>query len=203
MIPLTIERRFHSAEVRADDEGKKFIGRAVVYNSPSKPIYGQFTEELSPGCFDESLRSGRDVYCSIDHDARKLLGRQSANTLKLTPDERGILAEVPYADYSYARDLALAIKRGDLSGMSFIFDVLDDDWSMKDGKRHRVVRQADLYEVSFVFDPAYPATDADMRSIPTAIPVAGEKRALARMYEVFDKPELERMKMRMRLALSR
>ena len=201
MIPVTIERRFHSAEVRADDEGKKFSGRAVVYNSPSKPIYGQFIEEIAPGSFDESLRSGQiDVYCSIDHDCRKLLGRQSAGTLKLLQDDKGISVEVPYADYSYARDLSLAIKRGDLSGMSFIFDVLDDDWSMKDGKRHRVVRQADLYEVSFVFDPAYPATDADMRSIPTAIPVAGEKRALARMYEVFDKPELERMRLRLRLA---
>lgn len=201
MLPKTIERRHYKVELRADDEGKKFIGRAVVYNSPSKPIYGSFVEEIIPGAFDESLRSGRDVYCSIDHDCRKLLGRISAGTLALKPDDKGITVEVPYADYSYARDLAIAIQRQDLDGMSFIFDVLDDQWSMKDGKRHRAVKQADLYEVAFVFDPAYPATDAGMRSTPLALPVAGEQRALKSMFEHFDKPELERMKMRLALSL--
>ena len=148
------------------------------------------------------MRSGRDVYCSIDHDARKLLGRQTAGTLVLKPDERGIEVEVPLPEYSYAKDLAIAIQRRDLTGMSFIFDVIDDDWSMKDGKRHRAVRKADLYEVSFVFDPAYPETEAGLRSIPTAYPIAGEKRALSRMFELFDCKELELMKKRMQLALT-
>lgn len=202
MLPTTVEKRFRKVEIRQDSEGKTLTGRAVVYNEPSKPIYGQFVEEIMPGCFDESLRSGRDVYCSIDHDARMLLGRVSAGTLILKPDERGIEVEVPFPEYSYAKDLAIAIQRGDLSGMSFIFDVLDDDWSMKDGKRHRAVKQADLYEVSFVFDPAYPETEAGMRSIPNAYPIAGEQRALARMFERFDKPLLELMRLRMRLAES-
>jgi HK97 family phage prohead protease len=202
MLPLTIEKRLSNVEIRADSEGKKFVGRAVVYNEPSNLIYGHFREEILPGAFDESLRSGRDVYCSIDHDMNRLLGRQSAGTLLLKPDERGIDVEVPIPDYSYAKDLALAIQRRDLTGMSFIFDVLDDDWSMKDGKRHRTVKKADLYEVAFVFFPAYPETEAGMRNIPRAYPVAGEQRAMSRMFERFDKPELERMKQRMRLALS-
>lgn len=200
MLPTTVEKRFCPVEVRTDNEGKKFVGRAVVYNQPSKLIYGHFVEEILPGAFDESLRSGRDVYCSIDHDCRKLLGRQSAGTLVLKPGAEGIDVEVPFADYSYAKDLAIAIQRRDLKGMSFIFDVLDDDWSMKDGKRHRAVRQADLYEVSFVFDPAYPETEAGMRSIPLALPIAGEQRALSRMFDHFEKPQLELMRLRMQLA---
>lgn len=202
MIPQTVEKRFNRVEIRADNEGKKLVGRAVVYNEPSKLIYGHFIEEILPGAFDDSLRSGRDVYCSIDHDARKLLGRQSAGTLLLKPDNKGIEVEVPFPEYSYAKDLAIAIQRRDLTGMSFIFDVLDDDWSMKDGKRHRSVRKADLYEVSFVFDPAYPETEAGMRSVPTAYPVAGEQRALSRMFQFFDSKDLELMKQKMRLALS-
>lgn len=202
MQPQTVEKRFNKVEIRADDGGKKFVGRAVVYNEPSNLIYGQFREELLPGCFSDSLSAGRDVYCSIDHDMNRLLGRQSAGTLILKPDERGIEVEVPIPEYSYAKDLTLAIQRRDLTGMSFIFDVLDDDWSMKDGKRHRVVKKADLYEVAFVFFPAYPETEAGLRSVPRAYPVAGEQRALSRMFECFDKGELELCKQKMRLALS-
>lgn len=202
MLPQTVEKRFHKVEIRADSEGRKLVGRAVVYNEPSKPIYGSFIEEILPGAFDESMKSGRDVYCSIDHDCRKLLGRESAGTLILKPDERGIEVEIPMPEYSYAKDLVIAIQRRDLTGMSFIFDVIDDDWSMKEGQRHRSVRKADLYEVSFVFDPAYPETEAGLRSVPQAYPIAGEKRALSRMFECFDKPQLELMRLRMKLALS-
>lgn len=144
---------------------KSFTGRAVVYNQASEMLYGRFREEIAPGAFDESLRSGRDVYCSLDHDMQKVLGRQSAGTLRLTPDSKGIAVECANSDYSYARDLRTAMQSGDLSGMSFIFDVIEDSWQHRDGVPYRIVRKADLYEVAFVFFPAYPETDASMRSL--------------------------------------
>lgn len=186
MRPATIERRFNPIEIRADEGGKTFIGRACEYNAVSEPIYGMFTEELAPGCFDESLKSGRDVYCSVDHDANRILGRVSAGTLTLKPDERGIGVECPVAGYSYAQDLLLAIQRRDIRGMSFIFDVTDDQWSKRDGKSHRTVKKADLYEVSFVVFPAYPQTDAGLR---TAFPVAGEQRAIERAKALMESAE--------------
>jgi hypothetical protein len=193
----TIERRFSRVEVRTGGEGKTLVGRAVEYNQPSELLYGAFREEIAPGTFDASLASGRDVYCSIDHDPNRLLGRLSANTLTLLPDARGIGVECPIAGYSYAADLIIAIQRKDLRGMSFIFDVIDDKWEKRAGVSHRTVLKADLYEVSFVFSPAYQETSAGIR---TAFPVAGEQRAIERAKGVDWQEELDRYRRRLRLA---
>lgn len=198
MQPPTIERRYAAVEVRTTGDGKVLTGRCCEYNRPSELLYGYFREEIAPGTFDASLRSGKiDVYCSIDHDTNRVLGRVSANTLKLVLDERGIGVECPLPGYSYAADLALAIQRGDLRGMSFIFDVIDDSWETRDGFKHRVVTEADLYEVAFVFFPAYPETSAGLRM---AFPVAGEERAVEKAKRLDWKEEYERCRRRLRLA---
>ena len=197
MLPQTIERRFCPVEVRADGDGKILTGRAVEYSVPSELIYGHFREEIAPGAFDESLKSGRDVYCSIDHDMNRLLGRMSAGTLELKPDARGIGVECPIGAYSYAADLVVAIQRKDLRGMSFIFDVIDDKWEKRNGIPHRTVLKADLYEVAFVFFPAYQETSVGLRM---AMPVAGEKRSIARAEEIGWREEIERCRRRLRLA---
>jgi HK97 family phage prohead protease len=183
LLPNTIElRRTPGAvEVRAaDGKPSEFTGRAVVYDQWSELLYGVFRERIAPGAFDDSLASGRDIYASIDHDPERLLGRTSAGTLTISPGKDGIDVSVPVADYSYARDLAVAIGRGDLRGMSFIFDVVDDAWETRDGVPHRTVRKADIYEVSWVYFPAYPQTDAGARGVPVALPVAGEQRAVTK-----------------------
>lgn len=182
MLPPTSELRYSPHEVRASDDGKLLYGRAVNYGVQSELIYGYFTEEIAPGTFDDSLASGRDVYCSIDHDIDRLLGRQSAGTLKLIPDEKGIAVECSRGNYSYAADLVEAIARKDLRGMSFIFDVIDCTEEMREGRPHRIVTKADLYEVSFVFFPAYPETEAGVRS---ALPSEGQQRALKRARALF------------------
>ena len=182
MRPATIETRFQKQQVRASEDGKTLFGRALNYGVQSELIYGYFTEEPAPGCFDESLQSNRDVYCTIDHDMDRLLGRQSAGTLKLIPDEKGIAVECSRGEYSYAADLVEAIRRNDLRGMSFIFDVLDQTEEMRDGRPHRTVTKADLYEVSFVFFPAYPQTEAGVRA---ALPSEGQRRALDRLQKLF------------------
>jgi len=152
------------AEVRTVGSKRMFVGRAVQYGEWSELLYGTFRERILPGAFDESLKSGTDVYADVDHDASRVLGRLSAGTLRLLPDEQGIGVEVDAGEYSYAKDLAVGISRGDLRGMSFVFDVTDDKWESRDGVPHRTVTKADLYEVAFVFFPAYPASEAGMRS---------------------------------------
>jgi len=156
----------------------RFVGRAVEYNRWSELPYGKFHEQIAPGTFDESLRSDRDVFASVDHNPNMVLGRLSAGTLKLLPDERGIAVECSIGGYSYAADLATAISRGDLRGMSFIFDVLEDRWENRDGVPHRTVTKADLYEVAFVFFPAYPATTAGMRSEADAAYIDNVRRRM-------------------------
>lgn len=184
-----------AVEVREAGEGKRFfVGRAAEYGVWSDLLFGSFREQLAPGVFDDSLkRTGRDVIATVGHDETKIIGRESAGTLVITPDERGLSVEVPVSAYTYAADLAEAIRRGDLRGMSFIFDVVDDKWESRDGVPHRTVTKADIYEVSFVHFPAYPQTEAGFR----AAGAGGEEEARRMVYERFERPRQMR---RIRLA---
>jgi HK97 family phage prohead protease len=166
------EYRFLPGAVRVREvDGKPtlFTGRAVVYNSWSELIYGHFRERILPGTFDESLSDGHDIVATIDHDMHRLLGRTQSSTLRLQPGPEGVDVGVDYPDLSYARDLAVSIGRGDIRGMSFIFDILDDSWETIDGVPHRSVSKADIFEVTFTGFPAYPDTEAGMRAVKRAM----------------------------------
>jgi HK97 family phage prohead protease len=180
MYPKTVEQRQTSpkVELREDKEGNGvFVGRAVVYNSWSDPIYGIFKERIIPGAFDDCLARGGDIIATVNHCLEHILGRTSSRTLTLEKKEDGIDVEVTKGNYTYALNLAEAIKRGDLRGMSFMFDVLEDKWDRVDDGVTRTVIRADIYEVAFVFHPAYPATDVSQRGIPLALPVDGGTRS--------------------------
>lgn len=181
MLPKTAERRklVSKLAVRSSDAGvKTFVGTAVVYNKWSEKLYGYFQERIAPGAFAASLASARDVIATIDHDPCKILGRISSKTLRLLPGDDGIDVEVDNSNYSYAGDLEVAISRNDLTGMSFTFDVIAETWDRNAEIPSRTIVAAELYEVAFVYFPAYPDSSAGLRSIPLAICMDGEKRAI-------------------------
>lgn len=158
-------------EVRElDGKRKQFVGRPIKWGHWSDMIGGAFRERFLPGAFDEHLATKPDVIASIDHDARRLLGRTASSTLTLRSDREGLYIECDGPDTSYAADLAVSVKRGDIRGMSFIFEAAQggDRWYTEDGERRRDVSKAKLYEVSFVVFPAYPTTEAAMRSLAMA-----------------------------------
>jgi hypothetical protein len=162
-------RGFKSYESRAvtDKPGTiaEFYGDAVVYNSRSLEMYG-FHEQFEPGVFAECLaRSGCDLRALVDHDSAKLLGRQTAGTLRITDTATALRASIDVPDVSYARDALVSIHRRDMSGMSFSFDESEDTWAFnEDGSILRTVRKADIYEVTITGFPAYPATSVNARS---------------------------------------
>jgi uncharacterized protein len=171
------EYRFLPGPVAMRDiDGKPtlFTGRAVVYNAWSDLIYGYFRERILPGAFDASISDGHDIIATIDHDAKKLLGRTSSGTLRLSLGDGGIDVENDFPDVSYARDLAVSIQRKDIRGMSFIFDVVTDEWSLQDGVKSRDVIKANIHEVTFTGQPAYPDTDAGMRMAMRSLRNANE-----------------------------
>lgn len=160
-----------------DANGKKlFVGNAVVYGKRSEPIYDYFREEFRPGAFGDHLRSNPDVIATVDHDSKLLLGRTASGTLRLDDSDAALAVECDYGDTSAARDLAVRLERGDVRGMSFIFDCVDDEWRFdeSDKVRIRTVRSARLFEVSFVTFPCYPDTDAAMRSALRTLEERGE-----------------------------
>lgn len=150
-------------------------GHAAVFNTNSPPMYG-FTERVNPGTFARAIKEN-DVRGLFNHDANYILGRNTAKTLRLAEDDLGLGFENDLPDTSYARDLIVSIERGDISGCSFSFSTIKDQWEYKDdGSVLRTLMDVDLYDVGPATFPAYPETDVSMRSME-AILAEGRARA--------------------------
>ena len=169
-----IETRLNHAdcELRAVEggDGMTFEGYAAVFNSPSEPIGGQFTEYVAPGAFKRSLTShGYDIKLLWNHDTGQVLGSTRAGTLRLVEDSHGLKAIATLPDTQLGRDTATLLKRGDVANMSFGFTVPKggDSWSA-DGST-RTLHNVKLAEVSVVAFPAYQATTATVRAETRAI----------------------------------
>lgn len=161
-------------EVRALEDGAPLIaGYAVVFNSLSEVMVDargrKFRERIAPGTFDRVLAGGPDVRALWNHNADYPLGRTRNNTLRVVKDARGLGIELRPPATSWGQDAVTSIRRGDVSGMSFAFAVngQGDVWEKggADGIALRTIVDADLYEVSPVTFPAYPATQVMVRSV--------------------------------------
>lgn len=165
----TIERRAYRMEQRAAVVGNTLTGYVAVFNSPSED-FGGYKEMLLPGCFDPLPA---DIPALVNHDDSACIGRSSAGTLTLTPDDTGLAYKIELPDITVARDLKVSVERGDLPGCSFGFICLDDGYiGADDGSILRVIRSVELIEVSVgVTFPAYTATSSQVRSLPETMPI--------------------------------
>lgn len=164
-------------EVRALEDGAPLIsGYAVVFNSLSEVMVDargrKFRERIAPTTFDRVLAGAPDVRALWNHNADLPLGRTRNNTLRVAKDGQGLRIELQPPATSWGQDAVTSIRRGDVSGMSFAFAVngqAGDVWEKggADGIALRTIVDADLYEVSPVTFPAYPATQVMVRSAVT------------------------------------
>lgn len=164
------EVRFLSrAELRVGGgEGKPptIVGYAALFNSLSSDL-GGFREVLLPGCFARCLADGADVRALVDHMPYRIIGRNKAGTLRLAEDDKGLRVEIDPPDTTIGRDVVESLRRGDLTGMSFGFFTVSDQWRMVDGLplRELVEVTLDGGDVSVVTYPAYPDTTVAVRSL--------------------------------------
>lgn len=168
-----MERRFlKGLELREDkaQDGRiaTLVGYAALFNSLSEDL-GGFRELIRPGAFKESLARGDDVRALVGHDSTMVIGRRSAKTLAISEDDRGLRVEIAVPDTTVGRDLVVSMKRGDITGQSFGFSTVKDEWSRqsKDGDivYRRELVQVDLFEVSAVAWPAYTDTSVEARQL--------------------------------------
>ena len=165
-------QRSYSFEVRAEqdeDGGSIITGRPIVYESLT-----------DLGWFDEIIERGAlvgtdltDVRFLVNHDTSKIpLARSRRNngnsTMQLTVDELGmsIRVNLDTENNSEARNLYSAVQRADISGMSFMFAISDEEWQNleSDHPTRRIKSISTVVEVSAVTFPAYDATTIDARS---------------------------------------
>ncbi len=139
---------------------------AAVFNSYSEDL-GYFREKINPGAFADVLLRD-DVRALFNHDVNQLLGRNKAGTLRMVETDDGLAIEVDLPDATVGRDVAEYLRRRDVTGMSFSFDMEDgiEEWDYSGNLPSRtLVKVGRLYDVGPVTFPAYTNTSAALRSL--------------------------------------
>ena len=166
-----LERRSYSFEIRAEEgeKGNIITGRPIVYNS--RTDLGWYDEVIEPGALNNSDLT--DVRFLVNHDMNKIpLARSRKNTanstMQLSVDNNGmdIRVVLDVENNADARALYSAVQRGDVTGMSFMFGIRDEEWENLDSDhptRH-IKEISTVVEVSAVTFPAYESTEINARS---------------------------------------
>ncbi|WP_298535786.1 HK97 family phage prohead protease [uncultured Methanobrevibacter sp.] len=167
------EQRSYTFELNAEeteDHVGVITGRPIVYES--KTDLGYFDEVIARGALDHA--DLRDVRFLVNHDTSKIPLARSRNnnensTMKFSVDDQGLLLDWVKLDIennSEARNLYSAVKRGDITGMSFMFSVGDEEWSnLESDHPTRTIKEiSNVIEVSAVTFPAYDDTSISVRN---------------------------------------
>lgn len=164
-------KEYRICEVRAEQpaaEGEKLIlkGTAIVYDKPTtiNDPFGGYTEIIKRGALDGAdLTDTRLLY---NHDMSKVPLARTPKTMQLIHGAAGLemVAELP--DTEEARSVHTAVKRGDLSGMSFGFKVPvgGDEYDPQTNTR-TINKIEKVYELSICPFPAYPQTSVEARAV--------------------------------------
>lgn len=167
-----LERRAYAFEVRAEENerGKIITGRPIVYNS--RTDMGYFDEIIDPGALDNTDLT--DVRLLVNHDTKRIpVARSRRNngnsTMQLSVDALGLNIDWASLDVEgnpEAAALYSAVRRGDISGMSFMFSVDGESWDdlESDHPTRHITKIGSVVEVSAVTFPAYRATEINARS---------------------------------------
>lgn len=152
-------------KTREDAEnGNLYIeGYFAVFNS-NYEIDKYMSESIDPNAFNSSI-SG-DIRALVNHDTTLVLGRTKANTLTLETDAHGLFGRITInRNDSDAMNCYERVKRGDVDGCSFGFDIISEETDFReDGSVHWTITDLVLYEVSCCTFPAYQETNISARS---------------------------------------
>lgn len=189
---MQLEVRYLS-EVRAKADAPVISGYALRFGVMSEDL-GGFREIISPDAVIEL----DDVRALFNHDSNFVLGRLSAETLTLKRDAEGIRMEVTPPDTRWANDLLVSMRRGDIKEQSFAFRLLPDgaQWEERADGWLRTVRAFRMYDVSVVTSPAYPQTDASVRSLQSIL----EDRPKSNDWAAIHRLEIDFLALRARTA---
>ncbi len=163
---MSLERRTANEGVELREEGDTLtaVGYAAVFDRLSQNL-GGFVERVAPGTFRSTLKQA-DIRALYNHEPDHLLGRSSTGTLRLSEDEHGLRYEIDLPATTLGRDVAELLRRGDISGSSFGFRTIGDEWAeTEDGYPVRTLTEVALRDVGPVTFPAYTSTDASLRSL--------------------------------------
>ena len=119
---------------------------------------GSFDERYRPGCFDQGGLSG-DLRVLANHAESQayVLGRVSSGTARFWSDAKGVHAEADAPETTWAEDLLVSMRRGDIKDASAAFYILKQSFETgADGRKIRWIERAILVDGSVESFGAYP-----------------------------------------------
>lgn len=158
----TIEIR---AEQQENEKELVITGIPVVFDTPTTindPL-GSYTEIITRSALEGvNLSDTRLLY---NHDMSKIPLARTPKTMELSINDKGLNMRAVLPDTEEGKSVYTAVKRGDLTGMSFSFKC-DKGGSQYDSKTNTrtISKISKLYECSVVPFPAYQSTSVEARS---------------------------------------
>lgn len=176
------------ARAEADGDGLTLEGYGAVFSSPTRidSWEGIFDEEIAKGAFKRSLKE-RTPVLQFDHGRHGYVGSIPIGSFEsIREDDHGLHVIARLHDNQLVQPVRDAIKSEAISGMSFRFQVVKDEWRNAAGKivkpedvtrllwasdrddpssiLKRTLREVVLHEVGPVVFPAYADTSVGVRS---------------------------------------
>lgn len=187
--------RAYSFEMRTEnteEHGDHIVGMPIVFGQRTN--LGYFDEVIDQHALDST--DLRDVRFLVNHDTSKIPLARSRNNnanstmqMEVTEEGMNIRVDLDTENNSEARNLYSAIKRGDISGMSFAFLVDGDAWTdlESDHPTRTITSISRVFEVSAVTFPAYEATSISARDDLAALESARSALESAHRAEKLEK----------------
>jgi HK97 family phage prohead protease len=188
-----------AAELRAqkvihnDQERVKLVGCASVVEKKYRmwDMFGEYDEVVDQRAFNGTLARNPDVAYLTNHRGLTM-ARTTNQTLLLAADSKGLQTEA-YVNpkRSDVNDLVTAIEDGDVTEMSFAFQILDGEWS-DDFTEFRILEvELDRGDVSAVNYGANPYTNVAARQTELMqdlrrLPEGAKREAVLRMSRELD-----------------
>ena len=148
-----------SYSVRAAESPLVIEGTAIVFNQPAQ-MRG-YTERIAANALDGLDLT--DVTLLVNHDGAGIPLARCPKTLSLNVTDKGLEMRAELPDTEQGRAVYEAVKRGDLSQMSFAFDI--GNQTFDEEKRELTINSISaVYEISIVNRAAYPQTNVQARA---------------------------------------
>ena len=164
------ELRFVRSDITIEFSERIVSGYAIRFMEESVDL-GGFIERIHPEAISIDQIRNSDIFALFNHEDGMVLGRTGAGTLKLDLREDGLYYEINVPNTVAGNELLEHIKRGEMYGTSFAFSLPSDGtgevWSKgEDGNIYRDITNIEfIWEISPVFEPAYPTTTVSARSL--------------------------------------
>lgn len=160
-------KEIRSAELQTNERDGEMVleGTPIVFNKPAliQTPAGAYTEIIKRNALD-GLKLN-DTRLLVSHDHNRLPLAKAPKTMKIWTDEVGLHMRATLPNTEEARSVYTAVKRGDMTGMSFGFTCDNRGFDYDVETRTRTINKINkVLEFSVVNFPAYSETSVEARS---------------------------------------